>query len=558
MSSIPLSAIPTRLHRLAAQLLEDMRANERTPDWEQAQLGALVRPLYRPDVDGDAYYEFSVGTGPDGSEPAGFIIVSTGDHDFPIAHWNSDGPSPCEELQLRAEEAGETAARFFKLDALAYAAENGAGELVATSDAQLVRVNGLDPAWLDEDFPLTEATWTPSHETEDDADADQIDGVLEVSGPEPIRSVELTGWESWDELKAEYAAVYSLLIGSLRRQASTDWEIDELAEQYGEGLAAEESYRLPCLHQRAEYELEGPGANIVEVVLVERGDIPPVLDIRVLGSPPPDEEFPLKVVLMYPEVGIEEVVRFAIVAPSQRSGYRTIELNPGIGVWSRWREWWAGTHNDQRWYDQISPHTSPNPYHCYSGCGNTAWAMLFGWGDYQADKGNRRWRRRWGLYRKNGGKGTDAVAPAKRDAGVTNMTWEIRNWTRTFCDPFSTNGVTPPWDMERAAGYLRGRTGTRSGTLYQPIGLHRDRIRDTAIRIIKYDKDPVIIGIGWLSHYPLAYGYRQRWRRVRHSFLWCTWYTTEYGRQFFVNQGGGGSKGWIPASTWFAGWITPD
>jgi len=59
--------------------------------------------------------------------------------------------------------------------------------------------------------------------------------------------------------------------------------------------------------------------------------------------------------------------------------------------------------------------------------------MLFGWGDYQAAIGNPYWAPRNGLYRVNGGYGADAVAPLFRDAGVTNMTWEIRNRIGTFC-----------------------------------------------------------------------------------------------------------------------------
>jgi hypothetical protein len=48
---------------------------------------------------------------------------------------------------------------------------------------------------------------------------------------------------------------------------------------------------------------------------------------------------------------------------------------------------------------------------CAVGCGPVAWAILFGWGDRQAAQGNAYWAGRNGLYRQNGGRGADAVAP---------------------------------------------------------------------------------------------------------------------------------------------------
>ena len=43
----------------------------------------------------------------------------------------------------------------------------------------------------------------------------------------------------------------------------------------------------------------------------------------------------------------------------------------GWGSWSNWTYYWAGTHDDQRLYGQFKVNG------CWSGCGATAWAMLF-------------------------------------------------------------------------------------------------------------------------------------------------------------------------------------
>jgi hypothetical protein len=67
-----------------------------------------------------------------------------------------------------------------------------------------------------------------------------------------------------------------------------------------------------------------------------------------------------------------------------------------------------------------------------------------------------------------------------------------------------------------------------------------------------------VIGIGWLSHYPLAFGYAWQQRTVQHCFIWC-WNDTVTDQCFYVNEGwgGGGAGDWVDASTWFAGQIFP-
>jgi hypothetical protein len=225
------------------------------------------------------------------------------------------------------------------------------------------------------------------------------------------------------------------------------------------------------------------------------------------------------------------------------------------GAWSDWNYFWAGSHNDQRLYSQMAAGSSPNSSGCWSGCGGTAWAMLFGWADNQAANGNAYWAPRWGIYRQGGGTGADAVAPRNMDSGVRAMTWEIRNDIGTWC-AFGS-GPTNPWNMDDASQYFNNRTGTRLSTHYNILGIHEDRLRNYARDSIVDRNTPAVIGTGWLTHYPLAYGYAWRSRTVRKCFIWC-WNETEYNRSFYVNQGWGGSdNGWVSAGTWFAGEIRP-
>jgi hypothetical protein len=183
--------------------------------------------------------------------------------------------------------------------------------------------------------------------------------------------------------------------------------------------------------------------------------------------------------------------------------------------------------------------------------------MLFGWADYQAETNASwtYWSPRKGIYRLNGGTGTNAIAPTFQDAGIRSITWEIRNYIGTFC--VGSSGPTFPWRMGDAWRYMVNRSGTAVVTDFSSVGIRWDSLKVRARNSIVYRQTPAVIGTGWLSHYPLAMGYAWRSRTVRACAI-CWWDTTEYSEWFWVNQGWGGSdNGWVSASTWFAGEVYP-
>jgi hypothetical protein len=215
-----------------------------------------------------------------------------------------------------------------------------------------------------------------------------------------------------------------------------------------------------------------------------------------------------------------------------------------------WNYYWsAGGHAQQPQYNQFT-HGS-----CAVGCGPVAWAMLFCWADRQAALGNAYWAPRWGLYRQNGGWGADVMAPISQDEGVNNVIRELNGHVGTFC--MFGSGATYPWSMGEAWRYLSGRSGAWIQTHWNSFGAHEDWLRDWAANSIIYRSTPAIIGTGWLSHYPMAYGYAWQQRVVRTCFIWC-WDEVVYDRWFYVNQGWGGwGNEWVAASTWFAGSVFP-
>lgn len=158
--------VPLDVRRRAAQHLESLRGTSLGFNVRDLYLGDDVCPVYRPDLKDPAYYEFQVlkatkdnpdersdllagvakanvlgaggyrkaystsaypSSGGGGASVQGFIMVSTGAHDFPIPHWSLDHPPVSVALEQGA--AGDMKiAKVFKLDALSYVAEDKAGK----------------------------------------------------------------------------------------------------------------------------------------------------------------------------------------------------------------------------------------------------------------------------------------------------------------------------------------------------------------------------------------------------------------------------------------------
>ena len=216
-----------------------------------------------------------------------------------------------------------------------------------------------------------------------------------------------------------------------------------------------------------------------------------------------------------------------------------------------WTYYWAhGGEAAQPRYQQFVENN------CYIGCGPVAWTILFCWADRQAAVGNSYWSGRWGIYRQDGGYGGDVVAPIQQDNGVKNVIRELHNHVGTFCS--FGQGATFPWSMAEAWRYLSGRTGAWMSANWNSVGVAEAWLRDWAVAAIRNRGVPAVIGTGWLSHYPVAFGYAWQQRIVRKCFIWC-WDEVVYDRWFYVNQGWGPyhPHEWVAADTWFAGSVYP-
>lgn len=551
---VALREVPRAAHQRAAQVLEDARGTAAAPTWQSdARLGESVRLLYRPDIEGPAYYEFSVISK---GEATGFVVVSSGDHDFPVPHWNHIGLPPSVELD---QAATAPIRQYWKLDSLSYVGE-GAG---ATLQAQIGEIPpridlGSDPSQPTAS-PATTVVWQPNAAT-DDGQVTQGGQILldgEPAPPDPA----VAPWTSLRQLKTDYAEVFGPRIASLRAQAAEEWDLEARIASDGEGLLPGDQALVPLLGPVRTVTHTGFGERYVEITT--RGDSAILVDW--VRDSAPDEEQTLDFTITYQD-GTTQTHRFVTLNPDLVRGDASASRSTvgwAEGSTASWQTFHAGTAADQRDYRQLSPGASPNTSACASGCGATAWAMLFGWADNQAELGNPRWKSRWGIYRQGGGVSTpDAVAPEKMDAGIRSATWEIRNHIGTNCTPdFTTNGWTVPWDMSDAYSYLDGRTGAGLRTTWDGVFIATGGLLDLgiwtkAMTTILLRGDPAIIGTGYLAHYPLAWGYRSRTKVIFDAFFWKI---TEKQRQFYVNNGWSGSSGdgWVSNNIWFVGQLEP-
>ena len=338
-----------------------------------------------------------------------------------------------------------------------------------------------------------------------------------------------------------------------RSAAAEDWKTEDLISQFGEGLRPGSSRRVAVLDPGASVRVTGPGAAQVQLTdRVSAGGAAQSVEVRIAQTASASLPFTIEVKSL---TGVTKFIKFFIVLPIPE-----VFTIPA----TYWRFDFAGGAADQchywqfdvdaEWYEVLNWFSDCDGK-CLSGCGPTAWGMLFGWADRKAEANNPYWAARKGLYRKNGGKGANATAPKSMDKGVQNMISEIRGHVDTFCADCA--GATTPWDMDEAVDYLKGRTATKLVTHYNSFGVTEDRLRNHARDSIAKRKTPAVIGTGWLTHYPLAYGYSVK-QTVTKDCSTCQPKTVEHARCFRVNQGWQTlTLTWIPADTWFAGEIYP-
>ena len=335
------------------------------PNAANARLADDVWPVYRPDMDEVAYYQFAVdlGSGPrrlvtstaglsawladerraatprarragtdvaerPSPKPAvdrGFIVVAAGPHDFPIPHWSLDRLPVSDQLEAAAEKGGSIE-RIYRLDALSYVAESKDGALVGRVGQLPGLVAGLPHDLRRSAGAVSTLESMPTSEGKTDDQAEGVEHQVKRSDDRipDLKPLEVDDWASFRE---RYADTFGPYLDDLRRQAAHAWEVEALIEEFGEGIHDGDTQRVALLDRDTVVELSVTGLVTSRPSIDEDAGRPALIVSVPTGADIAGEE-DLFVDLRYPD-GTAERLRFFLVASTSPSNHRTTSTEGG-------------------------------------------------------------------------------------------------------------------------------------------------------------------------------------------------------------------------------------
>lgn len=485
--------------------------------WREVMLSPVCFPVYDPSYEKGnkpAYLQFKVVHKPlQKTDPAaepfqvgapnqaddhgdfGSILVSLTREDFPVVQFSDRGPASIEVLLRNSKGNGPIKALRFDDGFLA--GEDAGGRLVGTLGNAPFQMDPNVLSLAGRPFEGRSSDQEPGHGSED-------------------FPFEAKAFKSYEELKDD--VVRNPLYQELRRQramqAKVFWDLHFGVEPTGILIGLNKPTTIY------------PQDRIKSAF---------VGDPNILSAEPGKDGTGL-ILIGLKQGGTAVQVDFAdgrretVIVSVGQSAQAGASLELATAGWTDWSYWYAGNWGDQRQYDQFYA----DPFMCpggWSGCGPTAWSMLYGWWDL---KGSRRCMANTAL----------ADAPLSNNSSVRDCDRYLFPRLGTFC--VSGQAATLPWSMANGWqwGWARGAGFDISWTwgvpYISPWCIDRARESVQAGR-------PSIVGMGFYWHYPLAYGYAQReWRLLGITFATDRWFKCNMGW-------GGSSPEWRNSSSlWFA------
>ncbi len=531
--NIPLEEVSPMAVKIADEFLNSLRDGEH--GWEEANLGPMAFPMYVPGVDVPAYMEFAVlspqpeppdspfgippgssGSIPSAESPvrgddepsfresskvvgdcggpaAGFILVSLREDDFPLVEHSTEGSTNTECLRRMA---GTSAVRLVRYDEGLMCAEDEKGELVAYL--------GAPPVWYPD-----EILEYCDQEVEDFADNDGE----KVPNPPPFEG---KAYESYDAFQKDWLESRRFQVARERRKQAAEihWDIQlgRLAEVISVAVGEQKVFFED--KDVKSFSVEDPSLADIQIQAAAPG-------LLIVGKQVGNTMLHVEFGDGASEDYMLAVTEQGPLSPQQPTG------------WTSWDYWWASHGDCQRCYTQ-EPGGS-----CVSGCGATAWALLYGYWDCCDYRGYR-------------DIGCDLIegggAPLYNNWAVRDCIWYIVPRIGTYC--VGSQGATNPWNMYKGYKWAtyRGCGISISTKRTAPcLAWTWNGPRDRAIDEIKNNHRPALVGFGCTSaHYALAYGYKYR----RYTTPGVTWARQ---RRVRVNMGWGCSRRWKNAEgLWFA------
>jgi hypothetical protein len=452
-ASVPLSEVPLAVQERALRHFEEVRSADL--GWKDATLAAFAVPMWRPDLAEIAYYELSA-FGPQG-EPRGYLIVATGEHDDPLPLVSQSGPSP--SARLRAKAKAEPS-RFYQVGTLSFVAEDASGQLMASLGRLPQKL-----VWNDAEIAAVgEGAYDGFSESESpvsapiDATHTRLESLVRRAY-EPKQPLEMEQWRDWSEMKRGFAASYSRLLAERVEHARPAWQLERRLD----------------------------GTTLAHAVTASPVD-------RLAGGVTTKQN---------PNGCIGQGCRPHIIKTSAH--------------WYPEVDSLASARADQAWYGQLDKGDDYNPYKCVSGCGGTAWAMLFAWADHRASMpaADTGWDKRWGLFRKNAADypAADAVAPLSFNSDgarrfVGGIAGELEGVLAACGEDADGNSKrwTAPNVMNDVEDWLHARSWADIKVNYSLLGRTSLDREEIVTRELQEKNRPVIAGIGHFEHYTLVYG----------------------------------------------------
>jgi hypothetical protein len=453
--------------------------------WFGVKLAPQARPIYEPTILGGsapAYWEFKViasqavpvrskggfiDTQPRSNDTdRGYMVVSATQDDFPIVEFATEGRSPLDRL---AERAGTASFKVNRFGGAFYTAEDAAGNVLAQ--------HGTEP-FQPRDVALADLTKVITFTGDDE---------LEQTNRMPFPKMLATNADSYRQFKADYRQnpVFQHLLNRRLSRARTHWGIEQGRTAFRQAIVR-------------------VGATISET---NRSDI---RGVRLLSENPELARVTVNVAnrSVFTITGAQAGTGEIEVTDGAGKHYLTLSVTPSVRPSAAnfvpgWRSKvtaYAGTWDMQPKFYQLSR----DEFCPYVGCGPVAWGMLFAW--FEVNKGIPAAFGDWFSM--------DATLTMNNNNNSHIGVWRaLHELCDVMCFATTDAGATWPGDMfDGALDYTSFPVLAK--LLYRKYHMEYDLTESGLAEHGLLCRDaikkgyPSVVGLGWLWHYALAYGYK--------------------------------------------------
>ncbi len=490
LRDVPEKTLSLALRHLRAFSSSDRRiAGPEDDAWPEVTLAPWVHPVYEPfykEGASPAYLEFKVilATNPPPltgaflrnppSEPSveyGYLLVSLSEDDFPIAEFATRGPTAVEKLHRLAATRNLKPIRY---GSTLLVGEDTHGRLLANWGAEPFRPS---PDFIE--AGLARPVW----EGDDERGTD----IRPV-----VRELPISHYRDYDDFKRDYVAnpVYQHLRARRAKLAKPEWDMENGMRLPEIVVQVNQTIRIETNENVTAFYLDAADAETLIARVSIGGAAPGLL---ITGLVPGAGALMVKSTTEESMYALRVIPAGGTTAPASLSGF--------VPGWADPVHFYAGNYAIQPKYSQLED----DDWCPLVGCGPNAWAIQLAW-----------FERNWSVKAAFGNLVT-LDAPADSGGSVNKskirpVVSSLHDLCDVICTAFSDQGATPPGDMgEGGLGYtyiakIAGLIG-RQWSIGWTLG--DDCPEDGALRCRDAIKKgyPAAVGLGWLWHYAVSYGY---------------------------------------------------